>query len=242
MGFTIKGNEVKIYADSTLPTVATFSGHDNYFKESAFMLGMGGGGTYIDADYHRFLMADHAFNEAEIRAVFKAFKKREYKKINDVLGLSGKAVVGMVKTDEDGLLEQVETYPRWGREKNPYANQKHFLGWFLTDASTGFLPVPNIVGSGRMRINLYAQATKGNGIVKTIPSEMVDFSTVPPNSLAVGICHATSNTVIVGLAFDGIRRYVTDTKQGHGIVLSQAWLGVELEPIADDDRVDNLDY
>ena len=253
VGFTIKKSTgtIKIYMDSTEPQTDSFTPHAQYSDSAPFYIGQHGNGSWGNLSVHAAVMADKVFSEGEIRAIFRSFKKRKYKNMADDMGLSDKAVIGMVKTDTDGKAEIVETCPRWGRRINPYKG-KYFLGWYRTNTSKEYT-IPNLYGSARAAVNVYVQADKGSPVIKYAGGQIID----PRTATTVVTGRAGSVAISTPVGFDllganstQITYYATQQAVGKEVknVLHNRldgvapWIGLELEPMADNEEVDNSDY
>ncbi len=270
VGFIKEGRHIRVFADTIGSHDFDIENSTALSAESPLTLGQyGAGKERIKAIFHKVLMANRAFSDSEIRSVFRSLKHRSYKKINDDMGLADKAVIGMIKTDENGALEQVETYPRWGRKKNPFGNQKYFLGWIMMEAGAGVYQIPNYYGSSRVRLNLYGQTRKGEGVIKTLPTEIpaLDYKfnvsvsgtmkcgasgsshtitskgspTISPTALTGGYLTCSYITLQAPYANSLIGK-TNGTLLSTKSICTRAYIGFELEPIADEDNDNNYDF
>lgn len=254
VGMTIKGQVCSIYSDSTIPESFNLPSYAGFRDNNPLTLGQyGNNSTRIKAIYHGAVMADRVFTPSEIRSIFKSFKKRTYKNIADDMGLSDKAVIGMVKTNNKGEVEEIENYPMWGRRKNPFGSQKYFLGWYQTVDARRYI-IPNYYGSSRVKINAYMCHSKNSPAIRSVGNEMTrqlsrgtggsyphtEYYPVPSFSFNWATCKAIEYFARSDAGFYNQNDIRLDNLAGYGV--EPVWLGFEVEPIADDDSLDNVDY
>lgn len=245
VGVVIDKDHVKLYADSMEPEFCHISDYTGLTNNNRLVFGYYGAnsGQIHNSEYHAAVMADRAFTDAEIRQLFKDFKNQEYKHVPDDNHISSNdAVLGMIKVNERAEVEKIETYPRWGRRKNPFGNQKYFLGWYTvscpaTAKTFNRYYLPNLTGSSRMRINLYAKNLGS-------PGNRGEMTTLP----AMGVEMWNDRTTLVNMISetylnqDYIHLAVQYSPLMGSVASNPYQLGIELEPIADDNDLDNLNY
>lgn len=239
--------ECCLYVDSTDPQHYTFTPSKTYSNSAPFFIGEYSNAVRANMTVHAALMADRLFTDSELKAIFKAFNTKTRRGMAEDMGLSDKAIIGMVKTDKDGKVEQAETYPRWGRRINPYKN-KYFLGWYA-NSSTGELVIPNLYGSSRVKVNVYAQLDLNSPVMTSIGSWSGDST-----STTVVSGRTSSSTTVKGFRVYGVNAnaisYYYNTSIGSDMKAllnnrvdgSAPWIGFEVEPMADNDDVDSVDY
>lgn len=241
VGFVIKNNEIKMFADSLTPYTNTFAIYNGYSDNNQLFLGYDGNkANKLNAIYHVAIMAHKAFSDAEVRQIFKALKHTTYKNIlSDNAIASSAAALGMVKVDNYGVAEQIETYPRWGRKKNPYKSKKYFLGWYNVKAGPNYY-VPNYYGSSRVKLNLYAKVNTTDGVIKPLPTE---FTVWNGTAATGGMNHLHITDRYIGFRISSFPEFVSNIAEAEmpatpGSIL----LGFEVEPMADDADFDSFGF
>jgi len=241
IGVTInkRNGTYRVYADSLEYNRNVFAPSTAFGASSPLYIGRRST-AYSTMSIHAACMANRTMADGEISAVFRAYKTRKYRNILDDMGLTDKAVIGMIKTDGYGRLEHMETYPRWGRRLNPY-HDKYFLGWYQSGAA-GEVTIPNLYGTARAKVNVYAQLDKNSSIIKYMGGFV-------PGVASTGALSGTGFDIL-GINSDCIRYYVEPTAIGKGIKAVSAartggnvpWIGFEMEPMAENEEIDNSDF
>ena len=241
LGLTLKKSTglCRVYVDrADISHAFTFTPNANYSVSAPFYIGRQST-AYGNLTCHAALSADRILDDSEIRAVFRSFKKRTYRNISDDMGLSTKAVIGMIQTDSEGKLVQAETTPRYGRRINPYKG-RYFIGWYQTGAS-GELTVPNLYGSKNVAVNLYTQLDKNSPIIRANSGTTYTGG---------GNAATTATFDLQGVNCSSINLYVSPAAGGKNIKTNQynrvnsdtPWVGIEVEPMADNGEIDSADY
>lgn len=141
----------------------------------------------------------------------------------------------MVKTRalEDGNreIEQVECTPRFGCKPNPLINNKYFIGWYYVAANT-LLVIPNTYGSANVKVNLYAKATIDSSTVSVVGS--ASYTSPGTNGTSNGTPYISVNSQYIRIKTLQALAIISSSGNANEYgAPANYWLGVEVEPIAD---------